>query len=133
MTCYAAEPPVLGEDVFYGYDCSKITLYVPKASIDKYEAAEQWKEFDIKAAPMCGDHLLWEIKDGVLTITGNGAMDDFTEAPWAEYGDYISTVIIGKGVTYIGTNAFNDCPNIKYVTYRGSESDWNNVVVAGGT
>ena len=68
----------------------------------------------------------------ILTITGNGAMDDFTEAPWAEYGDYISTVIIGKGVTYIGTNAFNDCPNIKYVTYRGSESDWNNVVVAGG-
>jgi hypothetical protein len=47
MTCYAAEPPVLGQYAFYGIDCKSALLYVPKASIDKYENAEQWKEFVI--------------------------------------------------------------------------------------
>lgn len=46
VTCRAAEPPVLGEYVFDYVNCSKIPLYVPRASLDKYKAAEQWKEFN---------------------------------------------------------------------------------------
>ena len=46
VTCRAAEPPVLGEYVFDYVNCSKIPLYVPRASLDKYKSAEQWKEFN---------------------------------------------------------------------------------------
>ena len=46
VTCHAAEPPVLGEYIFEYVDCSKIPLYVPRASLDKYKSAEQWKEFN---------------------------------------------------------------------------------------
>ena len=48
MTCYAVEPPTMGEDVFYLVDCPKTPLYVPLAALDKYKSADQWKEFKIE-------------------------------------------------------------------------------------
>jgi hypothetical protein len=45
VTCRAVEPPVLGDEVFEEYACKNIPLFVPKASLDKYKAAELWKEF----------------------------------------------------------------------------------------
>ena len=120
MTCYAVEPPVLGTIVFYGSDCSKIPLYVPKASIDKYKAADQWKDFKIEAAPMCGDHLFWEIKDGVLTITGYGDMWNWDEdgiyAPWYDYRLEITSVQLPEGLTSIGDNAFYYCISLESIT-----------------
>ena len=120
MTCYAVEPPVLGTIVFYGSDCSKIPLYVPKASIDKYKAAEQWKDFKIEAAPMCGDHLFWEIKDGVLTITGYGDMWNWdgikNYAPWYDYRLEITSVQLPDGLTSIGDCAFYDCISLESIT-----------------
>ena len=120
MTCYAVEPPVLGTIVFYGSDCSKIPLYVPKASIDKYKAADQWKDFKIEAAPMCGDHLFWEIKDGVLTITGYGDMWNWdgikNYAPWYDYRLEITSVQLPEGLTSIGDNAFYYCISLESIT-----------------
>lgn len=54
----------------------------------------------------CGENLQYEIQDGVLTITGTGAMYDFDMymTPWAS--EDISEVIIGDGVTYIGIYSF---------------------------
>ncbi|MBR6035246.1 MAG: leucine-rich repeat protein [Paludibacteraceae bacterium] len=109
ITCYAVEPPVLGDDVFGNIDCENIPLYVRKASIDKYKAADQWKDFKIEAAPMCGNNLFWEIKDGVLTITGYGYMwnwDWKNHAPWHEYNDDITSVQLPDGLTSIGDYAF---------------------------
>lgn len=47
----------------------------------------------------------------VLTISGSGAMVDYEEekAPWYPYHCVIKTVVIGDGVTSIGTNAFYRC------------------------
>ena len=68
----------------------------------------------------CGDAdapeaVKWEfdINTGTLTITGTGAMLDFDQAgyqPWYVWGDDITTVIIGEGVTRIGNYAFLDFP-----------------------
>ena len=50
IKCYAENVPYLEENVFYttgvwGVNyCPQITLYVPKASVDDYMHAEQWKE-----------------------------------------------------------------------------------------
>lgn len=67
----------------------------------------------------CGSKLIWK-KDGtILTITGTGAMYDWTEsspAPWDNYKGYINYIRIGEGATTIGNYAFKDCKNVKNIT-----------------
>ncbi|MDE6606545.1 MAG: leucine-rich repeat domain-containing protein [Lachnospiraceae bacterium] len=57
--------------------------------------------------------LIWELtKAGTLTISGSGAMPDFSSAgdqPWSENSSRIRKVVIGDGVTGIGSCAFWDC------------------------
>ena len=53
----------------------------------------------------CGADLTWELKDGVLTISGTGDMDDFVYGSPFNGLDY-SEVVIPDGVTRIGVNAF---------------------------
>lgn len=58
-----------------------------------------------------GDNLTWALdkENGVLKISGQGDMADYSEnsAPWA--GCYIETVSVEKGVTGIGEYAFSSC------------------------
>lgn len=57
-------------------------------------------------------------EDGVLTISGNGKMDDYHSAylpPWSEYFDFISKVVVVEGVTSIGNQAFNGCVALEKV------------------
>ena len=44
VTCYATTPPSLGSNGFSDYT---IPLYVPKGSVIKYKAAENWRNFVI--------------------------------------------------------------------------------------
>ena len=46
ITSYATTPPTIDLDAFYGIDKSACTLRVPKASIDLYKAAYEWRDFD---------------------------------------------------------------------------------------
>lgn len=73
--------------------------------------------------------------------------------PWGNYRMMIREVIIEDGVTTIGSNAFSDCLNLRFITlpiscvsinsyafsgvdsldavfYKGNSSDWDNVSVA---
>ena len=81
----------------------------------------------------CRTGLRWYLApDGVLTIYGNGAMDDFVDygshpdwslqtAPWVEYRSSITSVVIREGVTKIGENAFSSCyDNLTSVTIPAS-------------
>ncbi|MCD8346715.1 MAG: leucine-rich repeat protein [Lachnospiraceae bacterium] len=52
------------------------------------------------------------LEDGVLTLTGSGAMTDYTydtykEVPW--YGYSIGQIIISEGITHVGDYAFAAC------------------------
>ena len=77
ITCKAVNPPALGDDVFYYVDTT-IPLYVPDQSVSFYLAAEQWKEFDVKAAQGIEDIVVPTgdaqkmLMDGVLLIERNG-------------------------------------------------------------
>lgn len=53
--------------------------------------------------------LSWQLKSDILTISGYGAMADYegSSAPWNDL--YVEKIILGNGVTYIGSNAFMDC------------------------
>ncbi|MCR4665459.1 MAG: leucine-rich repeat protein [Paludibacteraceae bacterium] len=70
-----------------------------------------------------GTHLTWELTcEGVLTVSGTGAMADYdyseeTRAPWYDsYRTKIVTVVIEEGITSIGDYAFNDCENLTAIT-----------------
>ena len=57
----------------------------------------------------CGNGVNWTYADGVLTISGNGEMKNFTEtrpAPWQTITDEIRIVTVESGVTSIGNLAF---------------------------
>lgn len=57
--------------------------------------------------------LKWNLtKAGTLTISGNGAMPDYNstgDQPWSENSSQIRKVVIGNGVTSIGSCAFWNC------------------------
>ena len=67
----------------------------------------------------CGDGVTWSLSDeGVLTISGKGAMWDYAgEYPgWYPYKDEILQCVIEQGVTVIGAEAFRDCFHLTHVT-----------------
>lgn len=74
-----------------------------------------------RPADACGENLTWKYQDGILTVSGSGAMDDFAGgAPWAEYKDSITTVVFSGGVTYVGAYAFRDCNSLVAVDFGGA-------------
>lgn len=86
----------------YDYQCSdqfKISFYLKNSS-------------STIASGICGDNLNWLLDDaGVLTISGEGAMYDYTDsnaAPWRGFAEIIKVVVIKNGATSIGAMAFED-------------------------
>lgn len=78
-----------------------------------------FKKNSVLSTGSCGANLTYKLtEDGVMTISGTGAMNDYTSStvPWKEYRDSITTVTIGNGVTHIGTEAFEYCDGITSVT-----------------
>ena len=62
--------------------------------------------------------LTWEINDGTLTISGEGAMPGYSSVgpPWYNYRDNIHTLIIENGVTDISYYAFSYFSNLTSVS-----------------
>ena len=67
------------------------------------------------------DHVTWSFdkSSGTLTISGNGAMADYTikdtvdDRPWKDYAESITKVQISEGVTSLGNNAFRNFTALK--------------------
>ena len=77
-----------------------------------------------------GAKLSWSLSNGTLTISGNGAMNDFhystnkpsttKESPWYSARASIKRVVINSGVTSIGSSAFFGCSSLTSVTIPNS-------------
>jgi len=67
----------------------------------------------------CGDNAKWTLyTNGILEITGSGAMDDYSSAsqqPWYKYQEKIKSIRVGDRITSIGSNAFSGCIYAKKV------------------
>ena len=50
--------------------------------------------------------LTWKYDNGTLTISGKGDLPDGGSAPWANYSDHISRVIVEDGITNLGNFTF---------------------------
>lgn len=68
---------------------------------------------------MCGENLYWSYDSGTLTVSGSGNMDDYEEgaAPWQEYKDSITKVVLSGSVTGVGAYAFMDYDNLTAVEF----------------
>ncbi len=132
ITCNATTPPTCGEYCFEGVDKS-IPVNVPAGTKSAYKGADEWKEFtniqEMECKPVsgtCGANLVWTLScDGVLTISGTGAMTEFfgessDDRPWAALLSAIKSVVIEEGVTSIGMGAFYECEALTSVTIPSS-------------
>ena len=59
----------------------------------------------------CGEGLTWTLEGGVLTVSGNGEMEDYTQklSPWYDSRAEITRIVLENGVTSIGEKAFVWC------------------------
>ena len=64
-----------------------------------------------------GGNISWELyNDGVLKVSGTGAMPDFSETTkpsWMDYSDKIKYVYIAEGIENVGNYAFANCSAIE--------------------
>ncbi len=142
VTNLTTTPQTINANVFGIIDLSAATLYVPAESLEAYKAANVWKDFGtikaiegdtptpcITASGTCGDNLTWELScDGVLTITGTGAMENYSYddskhiplTPWNSYLFDIKSIVIKDGVTSIGDLAFYDCTSLSSIEIPNS-------------
>lgn len=122
----------IGANAFNGMKSLKKVYF--SGTISEWETGIQWADKGYQmgvaittneetASGSCGESLTWSLNSaGDLTVSGTGSMTDFTAtgAPWAEYRDQIELVILGQGVTSIGSSAFQDCKNLETVSLPGS-------------
>ena len=92
-------------------------------------APEAFAEDDVIDSGTCGDNLTWVLtSDGTLTISGSGAMEDYSVStqtggsiePWSGYRDTIVSVVIPDSVTSIGAYAFRACTSLSSVSIPDS-------------
>ena len=103
-----------------------IRLHVPCGYKALYEGTSGWNKYQIVddhlTGGICGaqgSNLTWMLScDGTLTISGTGAMADYTDtdAPWYSHSSDITSVIIGEGITTIGNYAFYQFNSLSSVT-----------------
>ena len=78
--------------------------------------------------------LTWNLENGTLTISGEGAMpyydhpfsELYNSPPWSKYSNSIKTCIIEPGVTSIGNYAFHSCYNLTLISIPNSISSIDN-------
>ena len=110
---------------------SMILSLMPVSAVTAF--AEGKNGGEVKAKGYCGvetenngKDLSWTLdNNGVLTITGSGAMKDYpryeNQRPdwYLNHKDSIRSVVLDNKITHIGDYAFDGCTSIKSVRYTG--------------
>ena len=89
-----------------------ISLFITTGSLAQYSGT--------CGAEGDGSNLTWTLNaQGVLTISGTGAMKDYdviyvgdngiTSSPWGKHASLLKSLVIEEGITYIGVVAFYSC------------------------
>ena len=73
---------------------------------------------DVPITGAVNDKISWSLSGGKLTISGTGAMPDYTETaalPWYNYISQITSAVIEDGITYVGERSFQQCASLTTV------------------
>ncbi len=76
-------------------------------------------ELQWKISPITGN-CTWSLNGTELTISGTGAMGDYSATSKAPWGTEITKLIISEGVTSVGAYAFANCVDLSSVTIPSS-------------
>lgn len=70
----------------------------------------------------CGENADWVISGSALIINGVGAMKDYDSDRelWYEFKHIFDEVKVNEGITYIGSNSFDNCDNIENIRLPNS-------------
>lgn len=109
---------------------SMILSLMPVSAVTAFAESENGGEVTTVDSGYCGaddggENLRWTLdNNGVLTITGSGAMKDYTwdenvRLDWYGYKKDIRSVVLDNRITHIGNYAFDKCTNIESVRYTG--------------
>ena len=96
---------------------------------------------EIVYAGTCGTDACWrfDMPTKTLTISGTGSIDSYksvsvfsTEVnrPWQEIADQIEKVVIGEGITNLGSRAFCYCDNLKEVNISSTCTSYGSMSFA---
>ena len=104
----------------YEFATNNPTIYIPCGTRDLYEDEERgWKTYSIQegdGSGTCGEGLEWKICDSVLTITSTGTGKGEIVGGAFHDSPKFKQVIIGEGVTGIGSGTFKNCENLVSVS-----------------
>ena len=80
-----------------------------------------------------GESVTWVLTDdGVLTISGTGAMNtDWYSPPWKEYNESITEVVVEEGITKIPNTAFCYAENLVTITVPSTVTEIESFFVWG--
>ena len=110
---------------------SMILSLMPVSAVTAFAESENGGEVTTVDSGYCGaddggENLRWTLdNNGVLTITGSGAMKDYpryeNQRPdwYLNHKDSIRSVVLDNKITHIGDYAFDGCTSIKSVRYTG--------------
>lgn len=125
---YVAEPVTVcgkeyGNAAVYDKKAFDISKYSPVGEkYDTYSYVTKDTVINIEGivGGQCGDNATWSFdkNSGLMMISGSGDMYDYkysTRTPWLKYREDFKKVVIGDGITRIGTNTFYGCKNLKTV------------------
>ena len=98
---------------FTGFDSKKAGTV--KVTVN-YEGQQASFSVQVLTGGSCGETVQWSFVDGVLTIFGEGKMEDYMHsAPWYEDAYKIKKVVIEPGVTTVGAYSFYGAKNLTQV------------------
>ena len=110
---------------------SMIFSLMPVSAVTAFAESENGGEVTTVDSGYCGadnggENLKWTLdNNGVLTISGSGAMKDYprdeNQRPdwYLNHKDSIRSVVLDNKITHIGDYAFDKCTNIESVGYTG--------------
>ena len=73
----------------------------------------------------CGDNAKWQLdRDGTFTVSGTGDMYDLRDnifpIPWIDEKELIKKIVIGNGITRVGSQNFSFCKNLVSVKFSNT-------------
>lgn len=116
--------PTLGECAFL--DCNPTVVCKAGSQVEVWAKSEGFTvesiEEDAPTSGACGESLVWNLTDNILTISGDGNMYDYAqeEAPWYAHSGAIARVQFEGDVTSVGDYAFFGFSKIGYISLPSS-------------